>query len=67
MNLVKDILGGVQSPWMSGTVLLKYVLYIEELWKLLLIIPFEQIYFGVSVKMNAFIHHCFILETLCSF
>lgn len=53
--------GGDQRPWMSGIVLLNYVLYIEELWGISLVIPLGQTYFRTSVEVNAFVNHCFTL------
>lgn len=45
--------GGDQRPWMSGTLLLKDVLYTEELWTMLLIMLL--IYFRVSVKVKEYL------------
>ena len=50
----KYVSGGQQRHWILGTILLKYVLYTEELWKMLLIMPLGQIYFRLSVKVNSF-------------
>lgn len=61
MHLVKDMdiveTGG----------LLDYILSIEELWEMALLLPLEQTYFSISVKVNSLMSHCFTLENIGKF